>query len=85
MGSAWATLAAYGSMMMLSYGLGRKYYPVPYNVKKMGGYLFLSVGFSLLSFYVFEGNFLVSSVLLLVFLWVVFYFEKKPLQRILQR
>jgi len=32
-GSAIATLAAYGSMMILSWYLGRKYYPIPYDLK----------------------------------------------------
>lgn len=32
--AAWATLLAYGGMMVVSYFFGRKYYPVPYNVKK---------------------------------------------------
>lgn len=35
--SAWATLACYGSMMVASYVLGRKYYPVPYELGKLGG------------------------------------------------
>ncbi|MDC7995034.1 oligosaccharide flippase family protein [Altibacter sp. HG106] len=84
-GSAWATLAAYGTMMVLSFLFGQKYYAVPYNIKKMAGYVFLSIAFGMLSFYRFEGNFLISSVLLLVFLCIVFYFEKNPLQRMLQR
>jgi len=32
--AAWATLGAYGSMMVISYFFGKKYYPVPYNVKR---------------------------------------------------
>lgn len=34
--SAWATFACYGSMMLVSYVLGRKYYPVPYDLLKIG-------------------------------------------------
>lgn len=34
--SAWATFACYGSMMVVSYILGRKYYPVPYDLMKIG-------------------------------------------------
>jgi hypothetical protein len=33
-GSAIATIAAYGSMMSISYYLGNKYYPIPYDLKK---------------------------------------------------
>ncbi len=32
MASAWATLACYGSMMVVSYLLGQRFYPVPYRV-----------------------------------------------------
>ena len=43
--SGWATLACYGSMMVVSYLLGRKYYPVPYELAKLtimvGGALLL--------------------------------------------
>jgi O-antigen/teichoic acid export membrane protein len=35
-GSAIATIAAYGSMMSISYYLGNKYYPIPYDLKKIG-------------------------------------------------
>ncbi|MCF8460831.1 MAG: oligosaccharide flippase family protein [Flavobacteriales bacterium] len=37
MASAWATFACYGSMMVVSYLLGRKYYPVPYELGKLFG------------------------------------------------
>ena len=46
--SAVATLVAYGIMMILSYYFGRKYYPIPYNLKKIGMYLILSIGFSVI-------------------------------------
>ncbi len=36
---AWATLAAYGVMMLLSYFLGQRYFPVPYPVRKLAGYI----------------------------------------------
>ncbi len=41
---AWATFTAYGSMMLISYALGQKYFPVPYNVKKLSAYLLLMAG-----------------------------------------
>ncbi len=36
---AWASLACYGFMVMASYLIGRRYYPVPYNLLKIGVYL----------------------------------------------
>ena len=44
-GSAIATLAAYGTMMVVSYFIGQRKYAVPYDLKKIGTYLFLSIGF----------------------------------------
>jgi O-antigen/teichoic acid export membrane protein len=42
-GSAWATLACYASMAIISYLLGRKYYPVEYDVKRVIGYIGLGI------------------------------------------
>ena len=42
-GSAWATFICYGCMMILSYLIGQKYFPVNYNLKKFFGYLGFSV------------------------------------------
>ncbi|MBP6642028.1 MAG: polysaccharide biosynthesis C-terminal domain-containing protein, partial [Flavobacteriales bacterium] len=35
MGSAWATLACYAGMAMISYAWGQKHYPIPYNVSRV--------------------------------------------------
>ncbi len=82
-GSAIATLAAYGSMMLLSYYLGRKYYPIPYNIRKIGLYMTISVLFSAVSFYVYERNLVIGSILLLVFLTLVYTLERKELKKLL--
>jgi O-antigen/teichoic acid export membrane protein len=36
---AWATLAAYASMVVACYLQGQKHFPVPYNVRKLLAYL----------------------------------------------
>ncbi|MCF6306625.1 MAG: oligosaccharide flippase family protein [Flavobacteriaceae bacterium] len=82
-GSAIATLAAYGSMMVVSYFLGRKYYKVPYDLKKIGFYLLLSVGFSVLSFYVLESNLWTGTALLIVFVSTMFFTERNEIKRII--
>ena len=43
MGSAWATLACYGSMALASYLLGQRYYPVNYDLKRILGYTSVGV------------------------------------------
>jgi O-antigen/teichoic acid export membrane protein len=42
-GSAWATLVCYGSMTVLSYLLGRRYYPAPYPIIRIGSYIILGL------------------------------------------
>lgn len=34
-GSAWATFFCYGTMMIISFVTGHKYYPIPYNFKRL--------------------------------------------------
>ncbi|MCM4155041.1 oligosaccharide flippase family protein [Gramella sp. AN32] len=83
--AAWATLGAYGAMMLVSYFLGRKYYPVPYNVKKISLYLLLSIGLSLISFIHYRKDYWIASVLLGIFVLVVFMLERKQLNKILKQ
>ena len=42
-GAAWAHLACYGFMVVVSYMLGRRIYPVPYQVRRVLGYIVLGV------------------------------------------
>ncbi|MCA0131332.1 oligosaccharide flippase family protein [Winogradskyella alexanderae] len=83
--SAIATLVAYASMMVLSYYFGRKYYPIPYNLKKIGLYLSVSVGLSALSFYQYRENYVIGIAMLIVFLVLVIMLEKNQLKQILKR
>ena len=83
--SAVATLVAYSIMMILSYYYGRKYYPIPYNLKKIGLYLILSIGFSLLSFYKFREEYIIGIPMLVVFLTIIFISEKNQLKQLLKK
>jgi O-antigen/teichoic acid export membrane protein len=84
-GSAIATIAAYGSMMIISYILGNKYYPVPYDMEKISGYLGLSILFSVISFYGFRENYFVGIPLLIVFMYFVYHNEKETINKMLSR
>ncbi len=84
-GSAIATIAAYGSMMLISYTMGKKYYPIPYDTRKIVGYLGLSIVFSILSFYFFRENYYVGIALLIAFLYFIYNNEKATLTRIFKR
>lgn len=82
-GSAIATLVAYGSMMLLSFYFGQKNYPIPYNLKKIGLYLFSSIVFSVLAFYVFNRDLFIGSAFVLVFLCIIYFSEKNALKKII--
>lgn len=86
-GSAWATFICYGSMMVLSYLIGQKYFPVKYNLKKFAGYLGLSVLlFGASSLFKPESAFLsfgFHSALLLIFVAVVIFIEKPKLSALI--
>ena len=84
-GSAIATIAAYGSMMVISYVLGNKYYPIPYDMNKIGGYMGLSILFSIISFYGFRENYFVGIPLLLGYMYFVFHNEKDTILAIVKR
>lgn len=85
MGSAIATIAAYGSMMAISWYLGNKYYPIPYDMKKIFGYLGVSIVFSVISFYWFREKYYVGIPLLILFMYFIYHNEKDTLNRIIKR
>ena len=84
-GSAIATIIAYGSMMAISYLLGNKYYPIPYDMNKIMSYLGLSILFSVISFYGFRENYFVGIPLLLGFVYFVYQNEKETILDILKQ
>jgi O-antigen/teichoic acid export membrane protein len=83
--SAWISLLAYATMMVLSYIWGQKNYPIPYNLKKNLAYIVSSVVVVYLSFYVFNRNIFIGDTLLLVYAGVAFYFERANLRAIFKR
>jgi O-antigen/teichoic acid export membrane protein len=84
MASAWATLIVYATQMLLSYWLGQRHYPIPYNVKKFLLYL----GLSLLLFFIGSAidfskpilNHFLHNLLVLVFIGFAFTMEKSSLK-----
>jgi O-antigen/teichoic acid export membrane protein len=84
MTSAWVSLIAYATMMILSYLWGQKNYPIPYNIKKNLGYIIASLVLVFLSFYVFHRNIYIGNALLLIFTLVTVYIERKELAAMLK-
>ena len=85
MACAYATLLAYGLMMLISVVLGRKHYPVPYDFKRIAMYLLGGTLISYLSYYQFDRDILIGTVFLCVFVFAVILLEKKDLKRLLRR
>lgn len=85
MASAWATLLAYGSMMLISYQMGKKYYPVPYDIFRISGYLVFSTIISTVSYYFFNEDYFISTVLVLVFLTIIFLLERNEIKQLLKK
>jgi O-antigen/teichoic acid export membrane protein len=80
MAAAWVSLIAYASMMILSYLMGQKNYPIPYNLKRNLLYLVSSVIIVILSFIVFNRSLIIGNLLLLLFVTAVFFAERKELK-----
>lgn len=85
MGAAWATLAAYSSMLVASFVIGQYKYPIPYKVKNSLFYIGLSTLLSALSFLKFPQNYFFSTFCMLVFLTTVVFKERKEIKRIVNR
>lgn len=86
-GSAIATIAAYGTMMIISFRMGQKKYPIPYDINRILGYLGLTILFSAISFYIpyVRENYFLKIVLLSAFLYFIYHNEKDTLLRIIKR
>lgn len=82
-GCAWTTLICYASMMTISYFIGRHYYPVNYDLKRIFSYLFLAIAIVVAGKWIHDTfkltlmpSLLVNSLLLLVFASVAWIFER---------
>lgn len=86
MGAAWVTFCVYAIMTILSYYYGQKHYKTPYNIKKIGG-LFLMISiFCFSSFYLFRGQYIINTFLILIALIVIYISQRKFIeQKILKR
>lgn len=86
MGCAWATLICYASMMIASYFLGNKHYPVNYDLKRILGYLGLSLALYFVSRLIKTDstvvNLFVNNMLLLSFVLTAWMLEKNNLKRL---
>ncbi len=83
-GSAITVLICFFVMMLISYFLGQKYYPIPYDLRRIGSYfLFAGIIFiiSLLTSHL-QGiiKFPTHTLLLLIFISSFYFLEKRKIQ-----
>jgi O-antigen/teichoic acid export membrane protein len=93
MASAYATCAAYGLMMVVSYLIGRKHLAVPYEIGNILLYLGVSITLSLVFFYYVREQFEVESfatytigaVMVAIVVGLVSFRESEIINKILKR
>lgn len=87
MACAWATLAAYGTMMIMSYFLGQKHFPVKYNVRAITVFFLLALGLYFISF-TYNGleskvlKLILNNLLVLLFAWLFYKLEFSNLKNV---
>jgi len=77
--SAVATLLAYGSMMILSYAFGQKYYKIDYPTKRLAVYAVVGITFSGVYFYALRDYFWVGLLMIIFYISMVYIREKKEI------
>jgi O-antigen/teichoic acid export membrane protein len=92
--SAWATFVCYGVMVVMSYMMGQKHYPINYNLRKIAVFVLLAFGLFMLRW---RGDFysdfnwlqfLYNNTLILIFVGVVLFLDKSMMgmiKRIIKR
>ena len=84
-GSAWATLICYTTMMVVSYFWGNKHYPVNYDLKRILGYLGISLTLYLISTIIKTNsaaiNLFLNNTMLLAYMLLLWKLELKSLMK----
>ncbi len=81
MAAAWAHLASYSAMLATSIYLGNKHYPIPYNWKKITGYLLYGIILYALTIVVPQNNVYFKYIFrtLLIILYIISYLKTEKI------
>jgi O-antigen/teichoic acid export membrane protein len=86
MGSAIAVFICFLIMMLISYFMGQKHYPVPYDIKRIGSYFLVAMVLYSLSFFTHDLSLVIKYLshitFMGLFLLIVFRFEKSEISRL---
>jgi len=83
MASAWISLIAYTIMMVLSYILGQKNYPIPYQLKQNLAYLAVSAVLVWFSFVFFKRDLIIGNIIFILFGFIILYLERATIKKII--
>ncbi len=78
--SAWATLLAYASMMLISYFWGQKEYKIPYKTKKIVLYTGSAIAITCVTYYLLDSNFFIGNGLLIMYIAMTYFIEKRSIK-----
>ena len=85
-GSAFTVFICFFSMVIISYFLGQKYYPVPYPLKRIFTYFFFAITIYVISIFTNKlgllGKYLANTLLFMSFLSTIYFYEKNALKRL---
>jgi O-antigen/teichoic acid export membrane protein len=91
-GSAWTALACYLFMVFAAYFLGQKYYPIPYRIWRMLGWIGVALVFYFIMEWIrgfLEGQFMtilaINTMFIGFYVFLVFLLEKSLLRQITSR
>jgi len=83
-GAALATLFTYVTMAVISYLLGRRHYPVPYEISRILLYIFITAAMSATMFLWLRENHVMCSMLILLYAAFIAYSEQNNIKRIIR-
>lgn len=83
-GAALATLFTYVTMAVISYLLGRRHYPVPYEISRILLYIFITAAMSATMFLWLRDNHVMCSMLILLYAAFIAYSEQNNIKRIIR-
>jgi len=83
--SAWATLIAYGTMMIISYIWGQKSYKIPYKTGKIILYMTIAIAMACINYYVLDSNLIIGNLLLISYIAFLIIAEKSTIKQLIRK
>lgn len=79
--SAWATFVCYFSMLIMSYLFSKRFYPIPFDYKRILTYIFSSIGLYLFSSVIQDEYYLINTAALIVYIGLIYVLERDTVRK----